>query len=1282
MITPSDLTLLHGGFQKEVKQTPESNAVVEVPSEKVEIEDCSDDSEQNGVTAVVQLTAKRSKEAAEETETKVEVTAEKVEVESDEEEEDESDSSDVAETLEIIKKPKSAADVEESKKQSSIPNYNQNDNSIGIIVTTTPPTPTTTTPTVAEVTEQQQEKGMKESRVIEVDAEQKEIAEKGKGGGVVAQVTNEIKKEQVTVDSDEAEIKPQQSENAVELAALQAEISTTQVETTQTPIKAAEPKQQPQAQLEVNSNDTIKDIKSDISSNIEQENIATLKRQQKELLEKQQELAQQIRQQQLVAQQLACENRLHQQQLEQQKQQQQSQQEIPRIQTPYKHQPTLTPYQPQENISKYSTIEETKDEHGFTRKTETYESKESSNATKHIDLRKIFTPATDTEEILPRNRKLYASSAFYSPGLHPTVEDQVELARRISNSLSDISNQKSKGQSMYVNRKKRSVKWVHEGSGQDSSVQEKNYQEEFKENNLALGETTSTTQNSSTPIQVPLRLLMNPRGKVRDITSVGDSFNIEASLLSPDKCAELVTALQTQKGKGAELFAKRRRKSEKWVVDETNTGTQSPSGLPDYHQHQQVKPPTSPSILPAYSDAGKHRVQLNLHQEQVLEKYVKPGLKVIKTPWEAALETGSASSAFVEDVKLTPHHTPTPTLSPKPAPQYQFAGSTVPDAVSYNDGYTTDYNITPSHKLHEACFPTCKPNFSSNPQRDLAYKPSLPQGWKAPSVTLPKASESELRRPKEEYIDKNKVSKPREFLDYLIRSPELRVSPISTKDLLAYNNAIGELKENRVERHLHATKQHQEQQQQQQLVQDKDLKNEDSSMDKREKRIMVREQLELLETYQSQLLEEQQQEIKRLRQRERRMQQQQKLKLQQLEIKVSNQGNLQNQEEPQRKEEAKEGEEEYVKIAVRELISNYEQQLAEEERCAQYSLVTKTSKPAESSKLAIIPKNKSGDESDNITESIFVRHTQPWDDVEKDSGQQLQITTAGKLLPYVCVDQRASVSVTPPQSTNSLKPRKAVLHEPQLYLPKEISLESYAPPPVVNIKQPEAYNKPSWKFTPTPSPVPSISFPLAKPNSGGGVGFLSYGATPPPKQQYYEPTSYRTVPQSTTPNVTQISYNPSPLSYEKIAKFENVAEQQLETNDWNSQPRRLGIQSQGANVRNASPAQFGERSGSAGDHLSSSSSPYQTHNVPRNDIYERATTPIYTKRQNINKLLHGQNYNNTARGWRASSSASSVGSYPKACGGAYNTGLGAGGYGGGYQQKPLATANDLPYTDF
>lgn len=60
-----------------------------------------------------------------------------------------------------------------------------------------------------------------------------------------------------------------------------------------------------------------------------------------------------------------------------------------------------------------------------------------------------------------------------------------------------------------------------------------------------------------------------------------------------------------------------------------------------------------------------------MHQEQLLEKYAKPGLKVVKTPWEAALETGSASSAFVEEHKLTPYsNQPTPTISPAPAPQY------------------------------------------------------------------------------------------------------------------------------------------------------------------------------------------------------------------------------------------------------------------------------------------------------------------------------------------------------------------------------------------------------------------------------------------------------------------------------------------------------------------------------------------------------------------------------------------------------------------------------------
>ncbi|XP_054745394.1 uncharacterized protein LOC129249787 isoform X2 [Anastrepha obliqua] len=474
----------------------------------------------------------------------------------------------------------------------------------------------------------------------------------------------------------------------------------------------------------------------------------------------------------------------------------------------------------------------------------------------------------------------------------------------------------------------------------DSSIQEKNYQKEFKENTVALSETTiSTTQNASIN-HVPLRLLMNPRGKIRDITSVGDTFNTQTGLLSPDKCAELITALQTQKGK-------------------------------DYHQ-QQVKSPTSPSILPAYSDAGKHRVQLNLHQEQVLEKYVKPGLKVVKTPWEAALETGSASSAFVEDKKQTSHHILTSAVSSEPVSQYQHVSSTVPDSALYNDGYTTDYNTAPSHKLPQARFPTCKTNFSSNTQRDLAYKPSLPQGWKSPCVTLPK----------------------------------------------------------------------------------------------------------------------------------------------------------------------------------------------------------------------------------------------------------------------------------------------------ELYLPKAISLESYAPPPVVNIKEPETHNS-SWKPTFTSSPR---SFPLSKPIIGG---FLSSGFTPLAKHQYFKPDSYSMGQQEINTNVPQISYNPSPLPYEKIAKFENTSEEQAQDNDYIPQNRRLPIQNHCAKALNASPVLFGEIAGTVGR----SSSPYP-YNTTKSEIYDRATTTFYSKRHNINELLHGQNYNNTARGWRSRGNCD----YPLASDGTHAE-LNDANY-RGYRQKSRASADNLPYTDF
>ncbi|XP_026846889.1 uncharacterized protein LOC6602009 isoform X3 [Drosophila persimilis] len=728
-----------------------------------------------------------------------------------------------------------------------------------------------------------------------------------------------------------------------------------------------------------NFNNQIQDIISDIDINIKtQEKITQLKEQELKLIQKQNELTNQIQQQQILAQQLTAQNQLKQKQWEQQQVEKQE----------------FLSSQRNQRDGLSSTQSQGDDLHN---------TKETTNLSKSVDLRKIFTPATDAIEILPKNRKLYASSAFYSPNLHPTVEDQVELARRISHSLSDISNQTSKGQTMYVNRKKRSVKWVHEGSDKD-------------------------------------------------------------------------------------------------------------------YQQYQSKPATSPNILPAYSDAGKHRVQLNIHQDQLIEKYSKPGLQVVKSPWEAALQTGSASSAFLEESKPK---SLTPSFVPKP--YFHSGGSDFIDAaepVSYEiplidkqESYNKQ-SINQHVKQQSSILPT-------NPQRELAYKPSVAQGWGGRNVELPR-----------EYFEFNEPLSSWEGNDQ-------------------YKNEY------------------------EYVSQEHDIFRDNVQMCHGQRppidfAVDVQARLHQLEKFQKYFLEQQRLEIEILkRSDDSRLFRLTKLNREQLKHESPNGVSLNNEDVVQAGPST-DDDEINENLNVRDLIYSFEQQ-----SLGEY-------------KVSVKPRSQNG--------STYLSNETT--DADNENGG--------------------------------------------LYVPKEISLASYAPPPKNFTDKQPAYpghniSNINTSHEYSHQPLPKVNHSLNETSMGTSWGFpvskpIATGfSTIPPKQQLSTPASYQKIPQTSAQGAPPVNFNPSPLSYEKLSKFEqsNLSYPNQNQNYLNAR--------QSSQVRNASPTPFGSNHARFSvEHASRS--PSSIASISPQPLRSPCISTRYGQPSNstvprLTSSSQAQTFNNCARGW-------------------------------------------------
>jgi len=217
---------------------------------------------------------------------------------------------------------------------------------------------------------------------------------------------------------------------------------------------------------------------------------------------------------------------------------------------------------------------------------------QKSNSSSEIPLKKVLIPpmASDDVMINAKKKTVFVDSAFFSPQQHPTWEEQVAMAKKISQSLSDASNRQSKGQNMYEKRKRRSPKWIHQGGwplGPDDYMQ-------------------LPTTPQSKPM---LKLVMNPQGQegpqdLQALRAKGLLIDEEGGL-SPQMCYQLSRNLQSDNGRGGQIFAKRKKRSEKWVVDEFHP-EQNRTGdprlvIPKARPPLPPTPPTAQPVAPAKS---------------------------------------------------------------------------------------------------------------------------------------------------------------------------------------------------------------------------------------------------------------------------------------------------------------------------------------------------------------------------------------------------------------------------------------------------------------------------------------------------------------------------------------------------------------------------------------------------------------------------------------------------------------------------------------------------------
>lgn len=270
------------------------------------------------------------------------------------------------------------------------------------------------------------------------------------------------------------------------------------------------------------------------------------------------------------------------------------------------------------------------------------------------------TPDTPT-----RRKKLFGDSAFYDDPEHkyPTIEEQIKMARKVALSLTAPANVQARGHRMFVRRQKKAVKWT---TGEELADM---VDMMFDDDEEVYGHPDPWKIKWEPPkVTAPVRKMEIPNPpplptgvawRAPNIPHVGvekskalsaDEFErmrlydakAEHTTIGPQACFALADALKHSKGKAGRLFAKRKERAEKWVVDEENV--QSPSKPPDADMIRKLTGGRSVGMPMPNAAAPSTRSGPPVNRLKEMIELPKAAM----TPWEAAIDNpeGNLEKAF------------------------------------------------------------------------------------------------------------------------------------------------------------------------------------------------------------------------------------------------------------------------------------------------------------------------------------------------------------------------------------------------------------------------------------------------------------------------------------------------------------------------------------------------------------------------------------------------------------------------------------------------------------